>query len=180
MRAIRFDTFGPFDFQTKNGGVDPSALRTFWRSVAERDALLPGAVGCYIFAMKAGHKLTPWYVGKTEKGSFKGETCQPHKLLYYGNVIRKHKRAKPVLFLLAKRTATGKYVKPTTRHKYLGSIAALEEMLIGTCLQRNDALLNKSKTKYLKRICVPGYVNDSPTTRTKGERDLARLLKTQR
>jgi hypothetical protein len=103
------------------------------------------------------------------------ETWQPGKLLGYGEVIRAH-NGKPMLFLLAKLTRQGKFSKPTTRK--IGAVTALEEMLIGICLQRNSELLNKKTTRYLKRLHVPGYLNDSPGARPKNARALARLLKT--
>jgi hypothetical protein len=155
--------------------VDRSKKKSFWKSIEMEYSSLPNAVGCYVFALKAAHGFKPWYVGKTEKQTFMAETWQPGKLLGYGEVIRAH-NGKPMLFLLAKLTAQGKFAKPTKRK--IGAVAALEEMLIGVCLQRNGELLNKKTTRYLKGLQVPGYLNDSPGARPKSARALARLLNT--
>jgi hypothetical protein len=172
---MKFEPHGPFELPRSNGGVDRSRKNSFWELVDKSHASLSSAVGCYIFAIKAGKGFTPWYVGKTEKLSFGSETWQDGKLLIYGEVIRKYEKGKPVLFLLPKLTNKGKFSKPTTRR--IGAVAALEEMLIGTCLHRNRELLNKKMTRY-KAMHVPGYLNDQPGARTLEARDLALLLKT--
>jgi len=154
--------------------VDRSRKRSFWKTIDESYPL-SRAVGCYIFAIRAGKGFTPWYVGKTERLSFGSETWQDSKLLIYGKVIRQYDRGKPVLFLLPKLTSRGKFAKPTKRK--IGAIAALEEMLIGTCLQRNRELVNRKLTRF-KAIHVPGYLNDQRGARTQEARDLALLLKT--
>jgi hypothetical protein len=176
MKAIRFEPFGPFPLPRDNSVVNRTQQRSFWDLIEEKHPGLSRAVGCYIFAIRAAKGFTPWYVGKTERQTFKCETWQPGKLLLYGDVIRKYERGRPVMFLLAKLTTNGKFVRPTTAK--LGSVAALEEMLIGTCLQRNPELLNKRTTKYLKRLHVPGYINDQRGARTTDARSLASLLKT--
>jgi hypothetical protein len=172
---MKFEPYGPFELKRSNGGVDRSTKNSFWKSIETEYPSLPNAVGCYVFALKAAKGFKPWYVGKTEKQSFMSETWQPGKLLSYGEVIRKHK-GKPMLFLLAKLTPQDKFAKPTKRK--IGAVAALEEMLIGICLQRNSELLNKKTTRYLKGLQVPGYLNDSPGARPKNAKALARLLKT--
>jgi hypothetical protein len=173
---MKFEPHGPFTLPRVNGGVDRNMKRSFWKSVEESCPSLPSAVGCYIFAIKAAKGFTPWYVGKTEKLSFGSETWQSGKLLLYGEVIRKYDKGKPVLFLLAKLTGKGKFTKPIKRRNS-GSISALEEMLIGTCLQRNKELVNKKLVRY-RAMHVPGYLNDQQGKRTKRAKDLASLLKT--
>ena len=89
---------------------------------------------------------------------------EPGKLLNYGTVIHKRKGT-PMLFLIAKLTPQSKFARPTKRK--IGAVAALEEMLIAVCLQRNRELLNKKTTRYLKRLHLPGFLNDSPGARPK-------------
>jgi hypothetical protein len=173
---MKFEPYGPFTLPRSNGAVDRNKKKPFWGKIEKSHPSLSNAVGCYIFAVKAGKGFTPWYVGKTEKLSFGRETWQDGKLLIYGEVIRKYNRGKPVLFLLAKVTSKGKFTKPTKRRN-LGSVSALEEMLIGTCLQRNRELLNKKLVKY-RAMHVPGYLNDQRGKRTKEAESLALLLKT--
>lgn len=174
---MKFEPYGPFELPRCEGEIDTSRKREFWAIVEDADPSLPDAVGCYIFAIKAAKGYTPWYVGMTQKGSFKGETWQPHKLLGYGKVIRAHKGT-PMLFLLARFTPKGKFVRPSRRKGSGGSIAALEEMLIGVCLQRNKELLNKKTTKFISELHVPGFVNESSGKRSGNAKELARLLRT--
>jgi hypothetical protein len=176
MKTTRFEPYGPFKLPRFNGKFDrtPKRKKAFWEKVEAENPSLSDAVGCYVFAMKAGQGIRPWYVGKTEKASFKNETWQPQKLWIYSDAIRDHKGT-PVLFLIAKITPSGWFRRPAKRKD--ASIAALEEMLIGTCLQRNTKLVNKKATKFLKILQVPGYINDLPGARTTNAKALARLLK---
>ena len=176
FQVMRFEPYGPFELPRLNGGINLREKRSFWETVRGEHPSLPDAVGCYVFALKAAKGFKPWYVGKTEKQCFMDETWQPAKLLSYGEVIRMH-NGKPMLFLLAKITANGRFAKPT-KHKNSGSITALEEFLIGVCLSRNGELLNKKTTRYLKGLHVPGYLNEAPGARTKNAKALARLLRT--
>lgn len=177
MKTTRFEPYGPFRLPRSNGDFDrtPEKKKAFWKKVEVHAPSLPDAIGCYIFALKAGKGIRPWYVGKTERANFKSETWQPQKLLIYGEVIRAHKGT-PMLFLLAALTPEGWFRKPTTRRSM--SISALEEMLIGTCLQRNNRLINKRATRFPKTLRVPGYINDPPGRHPKNAGALARLLKT--
>lgn len=174
---MKFEPHGPFKLPRSDGEIDVTRKKEFWANVEEDTPSLPEAVGCYIFALKAAKGYTPWYVGMTRKRSFKGETWQPHKLLGYGKVIRAHKGT-PMLFLISKLTPKDKFVRPSKRRGSGGSISALEEMLIGVCLQRNKELLNKKTTKFINELRVPGFVNESPGKRSRTAKELARLLRT--
>ena len=138
----------------------------------KKEAGLSDAVGCYIFAIKAGKGVRPWYVGKTERASFRKEAF---KFEPFAKALNQLKIGTPLLYLLAARTKGGKLTKPAKRS--IASVGALEELLIGTCLRRNPRLLNKKVTKHFKEIEVPGYMNESPGARSLNARALARLLK---
>jgi hypothetical protein len=112
----------------KNGSlIDRRECAEFWARVEQASGGLSSAVGCYIFAIRAAKGALPWYVGKTEKHSFKGETWTPHKLDLYNEAA--------VLYLIAKRTKGGRFAKP--RKRGIGDIRALENLLLGSCLLRN-------------------------------------------
>jgi hypothetical protein len=78
--------------------------------------------------------------------------------------------------LIAKRTSVGRFAKP--RKGGIGEIRALENLLIGICLLRTSRLLNVKQTKHLKRIVVPGYMNEKPGARSTSAKSLAKLLRT--
>lgn len=165
-QQIIFETFGPFSLPlskyqsgAKKGEfkkrIDQTrhAKKSFWQLVEKKKLGLSKAVGCYLFALGK----VPCYVGKTEKLRFEMETWQPHKIRHYEAALVSRKRAKPVLFLIAKRTPSGRFSKASSwGHR---DINFLEILMIGAALRRNGELLNKRDTKYLRTIHVPGFVN---------------------
>jgi len=73
--------------------------KAFWgrvRETAKHDAL-PEACGCYVFTLKNGDNIKPWYVGKTEKGTFQSESFKAHKIVYYNDILIEH-NGTPLLF----------------------------------------------------------------------------------
>jgi hypothetical protein len=152
-------------------------LKEFWAEIDGQHPGLSGAVGCYIFGVRTSMKSKPWYVGKTERRSFKSEAFQPHKLLLYQNdVLSRTTRGEPVIYLIARLTSAGKLRRAATGDQGVGSIARLEQLLIGNCLRKNSDLANKKDTSYLRRIRVPGYLNEAAGGRTREARALANLL----
>lgn len=171
-----YQVFGPFEIRKKGSLVDRRAFAGFWENVEQQREGLPSAVGCYIFAISAGHGALPWYVGKTEKHSFKGETWTHHKLNLYNEALNPRERGIAVLYLIAKVTKSGRFAKP--RKAGIGDVRVLENLLIGSCLLRNSKLLNVKQTKHPRGIVVPGYMNEQPGARSKPAKSLARLLGT--
>jgi hypothetical protein len=149
---LKFDTFGPFQLprlKFRNGikarknkkriDQDNDSRKFFWRRINDEHRGLSGAVGCYVFALGK----IPWYVGKTEKLRFGMETWQPHKIEHYENALRAKSRAKPVLYLIAKRTPSGRFSKASSRgHR---DIRLLETLMIGAALQRNGQLFKQTR-----------------------------------
>lgn len=65
------------------------------------------AIGCYVFCMKYGGKIRPWYVGMTvAKAGFRGEIFQQHKLEIYNECLD-GRRGTPVMFLFSLMTSEG-------------------------------------------------------------------------
>src|ERR1700678_2795183 len=109
---MKFDVYGGFEIHRKpnrHGIFD----KEFWGCVAQSNAALPGACGCYVFALKNGDNIVTWYVGKTERRTFQGECFQAQKINYYNEILIDHNGA-PLLFLLPRLTATRqKFSRPT-------------------------------------------------------------------
>ena len=143
----------------KNGLIadDKVSLTDFWNNVDNGyEDGLSGAIGCYIFSIRAGKGVLPWYVGLAEKQSFRKECFTSHKLKHYNNAIASRKGT-PLLTLVAKYTPKKKLVGPTgNEHR---DIQFLEAMLIANCLSRNEALFNARATKLLREMVVPGMLN---------------------
>ena len=137
--------------------ADKESLAYFWDRVdAELDDGLSGAIGCYIFSVRAGKGVLPWYVGLAVKQSFRKECFTTHKLVHYNNVVSERKGT-PLLTLVSKYTPGGKLLNPTgNSHR---DIEFLESLLISNCLARNPDLYNKRDTKLLREMVVPGLLN---------------------
>jgi hypothetical protein len=157
---MRFDVYYvEVDRKQNRHGIFGKELR---RKLEAENENLPGACGCYIFALQNGDNVTPWYVGKTEKRSFEHECWGPTQINYYNEVLV-DRNGKPLMFLLPKLTGSGrKFSKPS--HNGHRDIDFLESMLIGLALEKNSQLLNVKKTALLREMRVPGVIN-SPQAR---------------
>jgi hypothetical protein len=171
---ITFEPYGPFKVPIESGGIDKSREREFWDTVEDTNPGLSTAVGCYLFAIRAGRGVRPWYVGKTEKAGFKKEVFQDHKFRLYWEILKGRRKGTALLYFLAKHTHGGRFAKPSANGH--SSIGILEELLIGTSLLRNSKLVNKRTTKHFRELQVPGYMNETPGARSQKARELAKLL----
>ena len=171
----KFQTFGPFRMKRNGSLVDTNEFAKLWKTIEQQSPGLSRAVGCYVFAIRAGKGAKPWYVGKTEKRNLKDETCFAHKLKVYSKALNRRKGT-PLLYLIAKQTRVGRCAKP--RKGGIGDVRALENLLIGSCLLRNSKLLNVKQVKHPKGIIVPGYMNEPPGARSASAKGLAKVLGT--
>jgi hypothetical protein len=156
--------------------ADKESLRDFWnRADVEVEDGLSGAIGCYIFSIRAGKGSLPWYVGLAEKQSFRKECFSSHKLVHYNNAIAARKGT-PLLTLIAKYTPKDKLINPTgNEHK---DIQFLETMLISNSLSRNPDLYNARDTKMLREMVVPGLLNSPQGKATVSVSDFRGLIGT--
>ena len=150
----------PIEIPRQHSGLiaaDKQSMTEFWSRVeAELEEGLSGAIGCYIFSIRAGKGALPWYVGLAERQSFRKECFTSHKLVHYNNAIASRKGT-PLLTLISKYTPKGKTVNPTgNQHR---DIQFLEAMLVSSCLGRNGDLYNVRDTKMLREMVVPGLLN---------------------
>ena len=142
--------------KSENGLIARDKLNDFWREVDEVEDNLSSAIGCYVFSIRAGRGVLPWYVGLAERQSFRKECFTAHKLVHYNEVLAGRKGT-PLLTLIPKHTQTGRLVLPTGGdHR---DIQFLELKLIERCLNRNSELCNTSNTKLLKEMVVYGLMN---------------------
>jgi len=169
---MKFEIFGPFEIprDEKNGLIDDKAIKKFWKEVGDCSK----ACGCYLFAVKAAKGIKPWYVGVANKLTFSGEALKKEKLKMYDNVISKQ-RGKPLLFLIARKTNTGKFAKPPKNK--VNEIEYLETILIGVALDKNKDLLNIQKTVRLKNLIVPGLINTPAGKRSEPVNEFVKAIK---
>ncbi len=162
-----FEIYGGFAIarkHNKHGEFDEA----FRRSVKESENELPDACGCSIFAIQNGNNIVPWYVGKTERRTFKNECFQPTKINYDKEALVDHRGA-PLLFLLPRLTASGKKFSKPTAGSYK-DIDYLETLLIGMALEKNGEIFNVRKTALLREMVVPGVINSPKGARTQPRR----------
>lgn len=112
--------------------IDPKRARSSLSVTADGKR-----VGCYIFALKKGKRLMPWYVGKATKGFaqevFNGGNC--HK---YDEALGLAGTGKPVLLLIAAPQKKGAI--------NLKAIDKLETMLVEECGGQNPDIRNQRKS----------------------------------
>lgn len=135
---------------------DKEELKSFWEEVDNQDEGLSSAIGIYIFSIRAGKGILPWYVGKAEKRGFIKECFESHKICHYDNCIASRKGT-PLLTLIPKFTRNDFFASPNGKEH--SDISILEKMLIGSCLQKNRNLVNARDTKFFKSMVVNGYMN---------------------
>lgn len=177
---MNYSTHGPFKLKKgKNGlidGHDKIRISAFWDNVRKDDPGLSFACGCYLFAINAAKGVKPWYVGCTGGQNFEHECFTSHKLNIYNQAIA-NRKCTPVLFFIAERTKNGKFVKPRKGKQKHSANNYLESLLIGASIDKNPQLKNIQKTKYLKNMCVPGFLNSPQRRPMKSESELKKALK---
>jgi len=127
-----FVVHGPFEIPVRREPratlIDQVALEAkFWENSGCR-----ARRGCYVFGLRAGGGITPFYVGMTVN-SFEQECFTPHKLLKYVEALARRKARTPVMFFVAE-DGPG---RPNA-----AAIAKLEQQLIDLAVDQNDDLLN--------------------------------------
>lgn len=156
---MNFYPYVPFEIPKQENGLisrDRDELKEFWKMVDEVAEGLSSAIGLYIFSIRAGRGVLPWYVGKSEKAGFSKECFQSHKINHFDNCIAA-RRGTPLLTFIPKLTQANHFAQPNGNPQ--NDISTLEKMLIGACLQKNKDLVNARDTKIFRGMVVPGYLN---------------------
>ena len=153
-----YEIHGPFKvpIEKKHAGRKIGDPERFW----ERADHMRKKKGIYVFGMRAGKGIVPYYVGKTIKG-FEKEIFHFHKLDKYNEALLEYRRGKPVLFFIARPIKRGQIKK-----KEVGKI---EDFLIQVGVARNRDLLNVKGTKQPK-WSIAGVIRANqgqPTTAAK-------------
>ena len=128
-----FRIHGPFQIpveQLARGRHIPKNLDEFWDDVGD----IKPRRGVYVFGIRAGQGITPWYVGKATR-TFEQECFASHKrAAHYTPTILKYLRGTPVMFF----AVYPKQVGPPNSKK----IDELEKFLINVGSVKNEELTN--------------------------------------
>ena len=102
-----YTVYGPHKIPTKrlHKGRRIEEPDEFWQQSSELESLR-NRQGVYVFGMRAGLGITPYYVGKTVR-EFEDECFAYHKLDKYHEAIN-NQAGKPVMFFIARPIGRGK------------------------------------------------------------------------
>lgn len=148
----QMNVYGPFNipFQSSDKGsvklISKDDAIEFWKSL---DLQIANKQGCYIFALRAAHGYTPWYVGQASK-SFKQEAFEYHKRDHYNTVLHKNTHGTPVMFFVAPPDKNVKVAATTLND--------MERFLIQMGIEKNPDLANIKHTKNLPDWGIKGSI----------------------
>lgn len=146
-----FSVFGPYPIDRNKVG-EKRWQREAWTEVDDEvGAGLSNAIGAYVYSLKHGKKLTPLYVGITNKG-FRHEVFAIHNLYKISHNWRKEKGT-IVLHLLAKKKNVH---AGFSKNVAVGLLETLEVLLIFMCRRSNKKLINKKNVKWLDAAGIAG------------------------
>jgi len=161
-----FDVFGPFDVDCERL-ADGGRQAAVWAEANGCRSGLANAIGCYVFCLRRGETLTPWYVGMTiARGGFEIEAFAPHKLETYRRVLEDHphqRRPQLLLFPLILRTSD-RFGRGKTKKRV---VLWLERMLMGFAYWQNPGIENVRDMKFLRNVTVNGLFGSPPPGRPK-------------
>lgn len=147
-----FIVSGPFIVPTtklKNGRmIAKENINEFWLENKEFE----NAIGCYVFAFRAGKGIKPIYIGKATKG-FKQEIFTEHKKNKYHEGFALQGKGTPVMYFVYLEKSQG---KPNNR-----AIDEVETYLIQSAMVANPEILNDRKTA-VSQWSVDGIVRSRP------------------
>ncbi len=155
---MKYSPYGPTEIPRFKSRIDETrvVLNDFWDELDNENKGISNTVGCYIFSIRVGKGILPWYVGLAEKQSFRNECFTDHKLVKFNRCLSERKGT-PVLTLIPRHTETGRFSR-TGKNGYR-DVRFLENILIASCLERNPKLLNIKQTSFLKNMVVTGLLN---------------------
>jgi len=169
---MQFGTYGPFEVpEIIELKIDSKQKADFWSNVDAKKNGLSAALGVYIFSIKYGDRLTPWYVGKTSNG-FKSEIFQLHKLAKYDSCPNGKRQIHLIPIMTPKRQSFPKYSAYSS-----AQIDLLETAIIGIALRANPNVKNDKKTKWHKNCVVPGVIGKMQGRPSRAASTLRQVLK---
>jgi hypothetical protein len=157
---MKFDVAGPFDL-TRHGSkrlITDQSLKDLKSQIEDFREGLSEAVGCYVFALRAGKGYTPWYVGQACKASILKEAMNSSNREKYNKVASENKGT-PTIFFIQMQTPGGKLRKRKKADGGLMALDFLERWLISVCITKNPDLVNNKETRFLRGIHVVGILN---------------------
>jgi len=161
-----YGVIGPIVIPTYEGKaakvITADKIEMFWKV----NPGLPAKRGCYVFGIRAGKGIRPFYVGRATK-NFKREVFQPHKLAKYQQTLADYRKGTPVLFFVA---APGGKGAPN-----VSAVEEMEDYLIQTAVTRNPHLLNVKGTKR-EQFAIAGVLRSGVGKPSKSARSFRQCM----
>ena len=174
---IKYEAYGEFELPRKDGkqalDFSKEARASFWAAVEDVRSGLRSSAGCYLFAIRAGGGITPWYVGQS-KGAFEKECFAFQKQAIYRDVMDDTAKGTPVLFLIARTTPTGRLSTSAPKRE----ADFVERKLIHDATNANAKLKNIHNATFLKTLEIPGVLNKPKGKRSNAVKSLMVALGT--
>lgn len=179
---MNFQTYGPFKVEVQPNGLIGKNQAKLWEEANKMFTNLPEAKGCYVFGIRrGGQRIVPWYVGKTNRQSFRNEWFTADKLSHYNNsfagkMSKRKKKGNSYLYFVPKFTKKGRLYKGNSS----SGIDFLEKYLIGLAITANKDLKNTMSTKPFRQITYPGFLNNPRGSLSKSSIELRLSLKIEK
>lgn len=175
-RTTFFDVYGPFPV-ARHEGLYTSRQSAFWASAEDEAARgaagLSQAVGCYMFCLKHGSSIRPWYVGMTvAQDGYKGEVFERHKLKIY-NEVHGGRRGTGVMFLFPLHTPSGRFSRGASNKPV---VLWLERYLMMSAYARNPDITNIRDMRHLRDVQVLGVLGKAKGRPHREVTDVRRAL----
>ena len=162
---VIFEPYGPYKIPTDihaRSRLIAENLSGFWEKNELGDYK-----GCYIFSIRTGRSVTPYYVGMTSK-SFADEAFTDHKLTKYNRVIAEYMKGTPVMSFV---------VSPVRRGRdNIKIIEDLENFLIQVGMTVNSDLRN-IRGKKEPAWGIKGVIRGGQGPKTKMSKAFSLMLK---
>lgn len=175
VRTANFKAFGPFHLVSGDGALESKELKAFWK---QTDEGLAGAIGVYVLLAKGSEDLRPIYVGKAERG-FASRLKANHDSFRKGR-LKYRDDSLSLLFLARVATKKETFVRKRKGSEKLGSILALETLLIRDFTDRGYELLNIHGKTLFEKLHVPGYIHSGETKLDDAAKTLKGLLRVKK
>ncbi len=156
----------------KHLDLSQPAIKRFWEEEKKKaDLPIDTAVGCYIYAIRLGPGIKPWYVGQAKK-SFRQETFSDRNWRKYKDHFDENiNKGTPLVFFVIRVTPTGRIKRTELDQEEANWV---EDYLIRRSLNKNSNLLNKKNTVRFANVTIPGIHNAA--AKTSADKDLAKML----
>jgi hypothetical protein len=133
---IEFEPCGPFEVLFEKNSKGVKHIKDKKQSELWEESECGERVGVYIFGIRTGGGITPWYVGRTVKG-FSQECFQHHKLNKYNEALHSVDIGTPVIFFICEPIKKGR--------NNMSFIDAVETLVINYAQKKNPEITNVHK-----------------------------------